>query len=79
MFSLNPEGNQFLIVKGLFIAELNSKFNFYISEELNSVHLFDRSETRCEIHDSFDLYDGRKPVGGKVGIFVDRLTEWLID
>jgi hypothetical protein len=24
------------------------------------------SETHCEIHDSFDLYDGRKPVGGKV-------------
>jgi len=23
-------------------------------------------ETQCEIHDSFDLYDGRKPVGGKV-------------
>jgi coiled-coil and C2 domain-containing protein 1 len=23
-------------------------------------------ETKCEIHDSFDLYDGRKPVGGKV-------------
>jgi hypothetical protein len=24
------------------------------------------SESHCEIHDSFDLYDGRKPVGGKV-------------
>lgn len=23
-------------------------------------------ETACTIHDSFDLYDGRKPVGGKV-------------
>ena len=23
-------------------------------------------ETVCTIHDSFDLYDGRKPVGGKV-------------
>ena len=23
-------------------------------------------ETHCVIHDSFDLYDGRKPVGGKV-------------
>merc|ERR1719193_1058357 len=25
-------------------------------------------ETQCEIHDSFDLYDGRKPVGGKVEV-----------
>jgi len=25
-------------------------------------------ETSCEIHDSFDLYDGRKPVGGKVEV-----------
>jgi len=25
-------------------------------------------ETKCEIHDSFDLYDGRKPIGGKVEV-----------
>ena len=25
-------------------------------------------ETACMIHDSFDLYDGRKAVGGKVSL-----------
>ena len=31
-------------------------------------------ETACLIHDSFDLYDGRKAVGGKVGQSLVRVV-----
>lgn len=69
---INPrdKGFQRVVKRGALKVEVWSKGGFLRSDILIGTASVKIShlETSCEIHDSFDLYDGRKPVGGKVEV-----------
>jgi len=69
---INPrdKGFQRILKRGNLKVEVWTKGGFLRSDILLGTATVKLSplETRCEIHDSFDLYDGRKPVGGKVEV-----------
>jgi len=69
---INPRDKTFqrLVKRGAVKVEVWSKGGFFRSDTLigtASVKIAPL-ETKCTIHDSYDLYDGRKPVGGKVEV-----------
>jgi len=72
MIVINPRDKTFqrVVKRSAIKMEVWSKGGFLRSDSLvgtASVKLAEL-ETKCEIHDSFDLYDGRKPIGGKVEV-----------
>eukprot|EP00092_Neocalanus_flemingeri_P009112 GFUD01009812.1.p1 GENE.GFUD01009812.1~~GFUD01009812.1.p1 ORF type:complete len:808 (-),score=274.71 GFUD01009812.1:294-2717(-) len=69
---INPRDKTFqrMVKRGAVKVEVWSKGGFLRSDTLigtASVKIAPL-ETKCTIHDSYDLYDGRKPVGGKVEV-----------
>jgi len=74
MIVVNPrdKGFQRILKRGNVKAEVWIKGGFLRSDTLLGTATMKLAtlETKCEIHDSFDLYSGRKPVGGKVEIKV---------
>jgi len=71
---INPRDKTFqrVVKRGAVKVEVWSKGGFLRSDTLigtASVKIAPL-ETKCTIHDSYDLYDGRKPVGGKVEVKV---------
>ena len=67
---INPRDKTFqrVVKRGTVKMEVWSKGGFLRSDVLIGTASMKLAplETVCTIHDSFDLYDGRKPVGGKV-------------
>jgi len=67
---INPRDKSFqrVVKRSAVKLEVWSKGGFLRSDALlgTAVMKLAPLETSCTIHDSFDLYDGRKPVGGKV-------------
>jgi len=67
---INPRDKTFqrVVKRGSVKLEVWSKGGFFRSDTLVGTAQVKLAplETHCVIHDSFDLYDGRKPVGGKV-------------
>ena len=69
---INPRDKSFqrVVKRGAVKLEVWAKGGFFRSDSLigtASVKLAPL-ETSCTIHDSYDLYDGRKPVGGKIEV-----------
>jgi len=69
---INPRDKTFqrVVKRGAVKVEVWAKGGFFRSDNLigtASVKIAPL-ETKCTIHDSYDLYDGRKPVGGKVEV-----------
>jgi len=69
---INPRDKTFqrVVKRGAVKVEVWAKGGFFRSDTLigtASVKIAPL-ETKCTIHDSYDLYDGRKPVGGKVEV-----------
>jgi len=69
---INPRDKTFqrVVKRGAVKVEVWAKGGFLRSDTLigtASVKIAPL-ETKCTIHDSYDLYDGRKPVGGKVEV-----------
>jgi len=69
---INPRDKTFqrVVKRGAVKVEVWAKGGFLRSDNLigtASVKIAPL-ETKCTIHDSYDLYDGRKPVGGKVEV-----------
>lgn len=69
---INPRDKTFqrIVKRGAVKVEVWAKGGFLRSDTLigtASVKIAPL-ETKCTIHDSYDLYDGRKPVGGKVEV-----------
>ena len=68
---INPRDKTFqrVVKRGAVKMEVWAKGGFLRSDTLIGTASMKLAplETACTIHDSFDLYDGRKAVGGKVG------------
>jgi len=69
---INPrdKGFQRTIKRGSLKVEIWSKGGFLRSDTLiGTANIkLNTLETKCEVHDSYDLYEGRKSVGGKVEV-----------
>jgi len=69
---VNPrdKGFQRIVKRGNLKVEIWSKGGFLRSDTLIGTATVKLSalETKCEVHDSYDLYEGRKSVGGKVEV-----------
>jgi len=69
---INPRDKSFqrVVKRGSVKVEVMVKGGFLRSDTLLGTATIKLAglETRCSLHDSYDLYDGRKPVGGKVEV-----------
>jgi len=69
---INPRDKNFhrVVKRSALKIEVWSKGGFLRSDTLIGTAMVKLAplESQCEIHDSFDLYEGRKPVGGKVEV-----------
>ena len=69
---INPRDKSFqrIVKRGAVKMEVWSKGGFLRSDTHIGTATMKLAplETACLIHDSFDLYDGRKAVGGKVSL-----------
>lgn len=69
---INPRDKTFqrVVKRGAVKVEVWSRGGFLRSDTLIGTATVKIAplETKCTIHDSYDLYDGRKPVGGKVEV-----------